>query len=171
VSDTMTRTVSIEENTVASLGTEDFAAANSFEANFTLPDGSTVHGPSMLLVRLSDDTKQRVGVGSQIEVEGRCWTVSSIQLGEVGDGEVSLQAMVPADRSPADRADLDFLFRSACQRCGGRTGWDGSTSVASGRMVIGMRCIRCPEAESMTGGRIERMFFEGSPAFTPGRSV
>ena len=170
MSDTITRTVSIEENTVASLGTEDFAAANSFEADFALPDGTTVHGPSMLLVRLSDDTKQRVGVGSQIEVGGRLWTVSRVRVGEVGDGEVSLQATVPADRSPAERTELDFLFRSACQRCGGRTGWDGSTSMASGRMVIGMRCIRCPEAEFMTGGRIERMFFEGPPTFTPGRS-
>ena len=162
-------TVSIDENTVGDLRGEDIAAANSFVADFQLPGGANTNGPSILLIRLSDDYKQRVGVGSQVTVGGRTWTVSDVTVGETDDGSVSLQAEVPLDRSPADRQSLDFLFSSACQRCGGRTAWDGSVSDVAGRTVIGMRCIRCPEPESMMGGRIDRLFFEGPPTFTPGR--
>jgi hypothetical protein len=163
------RRVDIAETTVGALGHESVAAANGLVAEFSLPDGSIQAGPSMLLIKLSDDAQQRVGLGSVLQAGGYTWTVVSVTLGDEGDGGVALEAEVAKDRTPAARESLDFLFRSACQLCGGRTGWDGSISTTTGRVVVGMRCIRCPNTESMTGGRVERMFFESPPGFKPGR--
>lgn len=160
----------IEEGAVGSLAGESVAAANGCTAEYGLPDGSVCTGPSMLLCLLSGEEDRRVGVGSQLEVGGALWTVASIQLADQGTGHVELNATVRAPRVRAKPEDLDFLFRGACNQCGGKTGWDGLTSNETGKLCVGMACIRCPEKEWQTDGRTQRLFFEGPPTFSPGRT-
>jgi len=160
----------IDEGAVGSLSGEPVAAANGCLAEFDLPDGSVSTGPSMLLCLLSGEEDRRVGVGSALEVGGTLWTVATIQLAEEGTGHVELNATVRAPKVRAKPEDLDFLFRRSCGRCGGKTGWDGFTSNEMGKLCVGMACIQCPAKEWLTNGRIQRMFFEGTPTFTPGRT-
>ncbi len=166
---TQTVTVRIDETTVGDLRGEQVAAGNAFDADYTLANGETAHGPTMALYVFEGDQKHRVGAGSELTVGGRTWSVTQVDLGSGGLGWVELQAKVSADRSPAKSEDLDFFFSSRCQRCGGQTGWDGSVSFERGRPVVGTRCIRCPEHELLTGGRVEQVFFDGPPVFTAGR--
>jgi len=160
----------IDEGAVGSLAGEPVAAANGCMAEYDLPDGSVSTGPSMLLCLLSGEEDRRVGVGSQLEVGGALWTVAAIRLAEEGTGHVELNATVRAPRIPANPEQVDFLFRGSCSQCGGKTGWDGQTSLETGKLCVGMACIRCPEKEWQTNGRIQRMFFEGPPTFSPGRT-
>lgn len=166
---TQTRIERITETTVGSLSGEDVAAANGCVAEYRLPDGTQETGPSMLLCVLSGEDDVRVGVGSQLSVRGQTWTVTTVQLGDAGTGHIELTTESARDRSPAEREELDFFFTGSCCLCSGTTGWDGTTNLESGRVEVGMRCIRCPSTEWETGGRIERIFFEGPPVFTPGR--
>ncbi len=166
---TETRTERVEETLVGMVGGEQVAGGNSFVAEYSLPDGRSAEGLTMALYLLRSDEKHRVGAGSEVEIGGRTWTVSHVDPGSNGMGWVELQAEVPVDRSPARAESLDFLFSSRCQQCGGRTGWDGSVDMESGRPVVGTRCIRCPEHELLTGGAIEQVFRESTPEFTPGR--
>lgn len=161
----------IEETTVGSLRGSQVAAGNAFEADYILPDGRTTHGPTIGLYVLVGEHKHRVGAGSVLELEGVTWTVTTVDLGAGGLGWVELEAEVPVDRSPAKPETLDFVISSRCDRCGGKTGWDGSVSFETGRPVVGTRCIRCPEIEPLTGGAVEKMFFESPPVFTPGRGA
>lgn len=161
----------IEETTVGSLRGCQVAAGNAFAADYTLPDGRAVHGPTIALYIFDGDQKHRVGSGSILHVGGIAWTVTAVDLGGDGLGWVELEAEVPADRSPANPQTLDFIISSRCDRCGGKTGWDGSVSFETGRPVVGTRCIRCPEHEPLTGGAVEKMFFEAPPVFTPGRGA
>jgi len=160
----------IDEGAVGSLAGESVAAANGCTAEYGLPDGSVCTGPSMLLCLLSGEEDLRVGVGSQLEVGGALWTVATIRLADQGTGHVELNATVRAPRIPGKPEDLDFLFRGSCSRCGGKTGWDGITTTETGKLCVGMACIRCSTKEWETNGRIQRMFFEGPPTFTPGRT-
>lgn len=159
----------IEETTVGSLRGAQVAAGNAFEAEYTAGDGQTVHGPTIALYVFEGDQKHRVGQGSVVHVGGVAWTVTAVDLGRDGLGWVELRAEVPADRAPAKPGTLDFIISSRCDRCGGKTGWDGSVRFETGRPVVGTRCIRCPEHEPLTGGAVEKMFFEAPPVFTPGR--
>jgi len=160
----------IDEGAVGSLAGVPVAAANGCVAEHGLPDGSVCVGPSMLLCLLSGGEDLRVGVGSQLEVAGALWTVVAICLADEGTGHVELSATVGAPKVRAKAEDLDFLFRGSCGRCGGKTGWDGITSIEMGKLCVGMRCIRCPAKEWKRSGRILRIFNEGTPTFTPGRS-
>jgi len=160
----------IDEGAVGSLAGEAVAAANGCLAEYGLPDGSVGTGPSMLLCLLSGEEDRRVGVGSQLEVGGALWTVATIQLADQGAGHVELSATVQVPRIRASPGDLDFLFRGSCSRCGGKTGWDGLTSKEMGKLCVGMACTQCPAKEWETSGRIQRLFFEGPPGFTPGRT-
>jgi hypothetical protein len=159
----------IDEGAVGSLAGEPVAAASGCVAEYGLPDGSVCTGPSMLLCLLSGEEDRRVGVGSQLEVRGVLWTVATLRLAEGGTGHVELSGTVRVPKIPAKPEDLDFLFRGSCGRCGGKTGWDGLTSIEMGKLCVGMRCIRCPAKEWKRNGRILRMFNEGTPTFTPGR--
>ena len=161
----------IEETTVGSLRGAKVAAGNAFEAEYTLADGQTAHGPTIALYVFEGDQKHRVGPGSVLTLGGVDWTVTAVDVGSNGLGWVELRAEVPADRSPAKPETLDFIISSRCDRCGGKTGWDGSVSFETGRPVVGTRCIRCPEREQLTGGAVEKMFFEAPPVFTPGRGA
>jgi len=168
---TQTTTERIQETTVGDLRGAQVAAGNAYEAEYTLPDGQTAEGPTIALYVFEGDQKHRVGPGSELDIGGRTWTVTAVDVGSGGLGWVELQAEVPVDRSPAKPETLDFIFSDRCQRCGGKTGWDGSVSFETGRPVVGTRCIRCPEHELLTGGTIERAFFEAPPVFTPGRGA
>lgn len=161
----------IEETTVGSLRGAQVAAGNAFESEYTLPNGQLALGPTIALYVFEGDQKHRVGPGSEVAVGGITWTVTAVDLGSQGLGWVELQAEVPADRSPAKAETLDFIISSRCDQCGGKTGWDGSVSFETGRPVVGTRCIRCPEREPLTGGAVEKMFFESPPVFTPGRGA
>jgi len=159
----------IEETTVGDLGGAQVGAANALDADYRLPDGRTVRGPTMALYPFGTDEKHRLGPGSQLTLDGVVWTVHAVELGLACNGWVELQAEVSADRSPAPPQTLDFLFECRCQRCGGRTGWDGGVDHASGRPVVSTRCIRCPEVELLTGGAVEAVWAASPPQFTVGR--
>lgn len=159
----------IEETTVGDLGSTQVGAANALDADYRLPDGRTVRGPTMALYPFGTDEKHRLGPGSQLTLDGVVWTVHAVELGHACNGWVELQAEVSADRSPAPPQTLDFLFECRCQRCGGRTGWDGGVDHASGRPVVSTRCIRCPEVELLTGGAVEAVWAASPPRFTVGR--
>ncbi len=168
-----TRIVSerIDEGTVGILGDEGVAAGNAYVAKYQLPCGRVVEGPTIALYLTRDDQKHRVGVGGEVSVGGRVWVVSQIVLGESGSSWIELQSENSIDRSPATPETLDFLISSRCDRCGGRTGWDGSVDCSTGRVIVGTRCIRCPEYEPLTGGAVEQWFVDGAPLFTPGRGL
>ena len=143
----------IEETTVGSLR----AAARSPPGTPSLRTtpcpmaASAVHGPTIALYIFDGDQKHRVGSGSILHVGGIALTVTAVDLGGDGLGWVELEAEVFADRFPANPQTLDFIISSRCDRCGGKTGWDGSVSFETGRPVVGTRCIRCPEHEPLTG--------------------
>ena len=116
----------IEETTVGSLRGAKVAAGNAFEAEYTLADGQTAHGPTIALYVFEGDQKHRVGPGSVLTLGGVDWTVAAVDVGSNGLGWVELRAEVPADRSPAKPETLDFIISSRCDRCGGKTGCGGT---------------------------------------------
>ena len=159
----------VEETTVGDLRGAKVGAANAFVADYCLPDGRSIRGPTIALHLFDGDEKHRVGVGSQLTVGAITWTVRALEVGGISNGWVELQAEVPADRAPAPRQTLDFCFESRCQRCGGRTGWDGGVDHSTGRPVVSTRCIRCPEIELLTGGAVEAAWEAATPRLTVGR--
>jgi hypothetical protein len=163
-------TVVIEETTVEQVSGQSVAAANPCIGDFELADGTSQNGPSILLCFLADESTVRVGAGSRVAVGGTTWSIEEVDVNLNGLGHVRMVSEQAPNRTPASPASLDFIFRDSCCFCGGRTGWDGTTSEASGRLEVGMACIRCPSTEWMTGGRVQRMFFDDPPTFTPGRS-
>ena len=158
----------ISETTVGSLGGTWVAAANGWVDDYALPGGKMVECPTMLLV-FKDDSKVRVGAGSEIDANGIQWTVTEVRLGDAGSGWVELEAAIPADKGPARPEELDFIFTDRCYRCGAKNGWDGTTGTVLGEFAIGMRCTQCSASAFETSGEIRRAFFESPPIFQPGR--
>ncbi len=161
----------IEETTVGTLSGQSVAAANPCVMPFMLPDGSEETGPSILLVILDEQTSVRVGAGSEIVVGGTRWTVEHVEVNLEGLGHVRLTSHDKERPRSASPSSLDFLFRDSCSLCGGRTGWDGTSSNEMGSLEVGMACTRCPNREWLTNGKVRRLFFESPPSFTPGRNA
>ena len=161
----------ITESAVGNLFGCLVAATTGRVDNYQLPDGSMVSGPTMLLCVLANDQDTRVGTGSQLQVEGRTWTVIDVRLSAHGQGWVDLETERARDVKLVKADQLDFLFEEDCDDCGGRSGWDGSTDTRMGTIAVGLQCTECPTKIWMTDGPTQRAFSATHPVFTPGRKA
>ena len=108
----------IEETTVGDLGDTQVGAANALDADYRLPDGRTVRGPTMALYPFGTDEKHRLGPGSQLTLDGVVWTVHAVELAPVGFGaRLAERPSVPIGlRGLGDRVELELYHRAHRRR-------------------------------------------------------
>jgi hypothetical protein len=97
----MTDEVEITESTVGRLGGLRVGAGSIFEADYTLPDGSTRHGLTCRLVPADTDEPIVVGEGSEVELGGTRWRVTRITASGAEPFDYGEIALRPASDASA----------------------------------------------------------------------
>lgn len=180
--DRVTFKESIPENGTGQLDDIKIAVANGCQDDFRLADGGRSFGPTMLIVFLEDGRDDlRVGEGSEIDINGQVWRVTSLRPGHGGTGEIQFETerYTGGIPEPAPMA-LDFIFSgfpgmlsSSCTvpGCARKEGWSGDYKLDE-KHGPGVHMV-CPQhgGSWSYGGGLHRLFRDGGmPEYEPGRS-